>query len=86
MFACLTFGTNYLFHHTDVSACHSDRNGECSDSGGSEKYKYTKGTVDRNIAGNGKFRLTVYNPVASTGKEVMKDGPCMMLNRVNYLF
>ena len=61
----------------DVSACHSDRNGECSDSVGTEKYKYTKGTVDRNIAGNGKFRLSVYNPVASTGKEVMKDGPYM---------
>ena len=77
-YVCLAFSRNYLFHHiVDVSACHSDRNGECSDSGGTEKNKYTKRTVDRNIAGNGKFRLSVYNPVASTGKEVMKDRPCV---------
>ena len=80
----LAFSTNHLLHHTDVSACQTDRNGECNrDSDGTEKYKYSKGRVDRNIAGNGKFRLTVYNPVASTGKELMKGRPSMMLNRVN---
>ena len=34
----------------------------------SEKYKLSSdGITDRNSAGNGKFRLTVYNPVANTG-------------------
>ncbi|KAJ7354829.1 hypothetical protein OS493_029835 [Desmophyllum pertusum] len=42
--------------------------GECSETDATEKYKLSSNEItDRNTAGNGKFRLTIYNPVANTG-------------------
>lgn len=52
----------------NTTACKKTANGEdCSESDAIEKYKLPKETKDRNIAGDGKFILTVYNPVANTG-------------------
>jgi len=51
-----------------IIRCDSEKDGECSENDASEKYKLSSdGMTDRNAAGNGKFRLTVYNPVANTG-------------------
>lgn len=53
---------------TITTACKQTANGgDCSESDATEKYKLPKETKDRNIAGDGKFTLTVYNPVANTG-------------------
>lgn len=48
--------------------------GHCGESDSSEKYKLPKETTDRNNAGDGKFTLTVYNPVSNTGLR----GVCIM--------
>jgi len=48
--------------------CDSEKDGECSETDASEKYILSSnGITDRNAAGNGKFRLTIYNPVSNTG-------------------
>ena len=52
---------------TTIACKQTANGGDCSESDATEKYKLLKETKDRNLAGDGKFTLTVYNPVANTG-------------------
>ena len=64
----LTFKLGVIFTLIFILGCESEKDGECSETDASEKYKLSSdGIADRNSAGSGKFRLTVYNPVANTG-------------------
>ncbi|XP_078345602.1 uncharacterized protein LOC144631097 isoform X1 [Oculina patagonica] len=61
------FAVSHAQHAAKPSAswrCEGD--GECGETDATEKYKQNEIT-DRNTAGSGKFRLTIYNPVANTG-------------------
>lgn len=64
----VTFKLGIIFTLLLILACDLEKDGECSETDTSENYKLSSdGITDRNSAGNGKFHLTVYNPVANTG-------------------
>ena len=58
-----------IIFSVELTACNSESDGDCSKADATEKYKSAQESSGRNTAGNGKFRLTVYNPVANTGEK-----------------
>ena len=67
--SCLQCRLVNLCINVTVTACtETASGGHCGESDSSEKYKLSKENTDRNNAGDGKFTLTVYNPVSNTGK------------------
>ena len=65
----MKYSSQLYYNLLHLTGCDSEKDGECGDADATEKYKlFPDEITDRNAAGHGKFRLTIYNPVASTGK------------------